>query len=140
MKRAALAALVLLGACASTAGAGGGGSAAALGPLAGSEWMMVNEARSATPPTIAFAQDRASGRASGYAGCNRWFASAGVTDQALEFGDVGTTRMMCSPPSMEAERAFMTALDDTRGYRIENGELVLYDIGGADVARFRRTN
>ena len=47
---------------------------------------------------------------------------------------------MCSPPSMEAERAFTTALNDTRGFRIENGELVLYDIGGADTARFRRTN
>lgn len=134
MKRVAVAALILLSACTSIAG--GGGSAAPLGALAGSEWAMLNEARSATPPTIAFATDRASG----YAGCNRWFASAGVTDQALEFGDIGTTRMMCSPPSMEAERAFVTALNDTRGYRIENSELVLYDIGGADLARFRRTN
>lgn len=135
MTRAALAALVLLSACAS-ATTGIGGNSAPLGALAGSEWMMLNEARSATPPTIAFAQDRASG----YAGCNRWFASASASDQGLDFGDVGTTRMMCSPPSMEAERAFTTTLNDTRGYRIENGELVLYDIGGADLARFRRTN
>ncbi|MCX7358406.1 MAG: META domain-containing protein [Alphaproteobacteria bacterium] len=134
MKHAALAAFILLGACA-TAPAGGGGNAR-LGALAGSEWMMLNETRSSAPPTIAFTQDRASG----YAGCNRWFASAGVTDQAIDFGDVGTTRMMCSPPSMAAERAFVTTLNDTRGYRIENGELVLYDIGGADLARFRRTN
>ena len=135
MKRATLAALVLLSAC-TTATPSGGGNTAPLGALAGSEWMMLNEARSATPPTISFAQDRASG----YAGCNRWFASASVTDQAIDFGDVGTTRMMCSAPSMEAERAFTTTLRDTRGYRIEHGELVLYDIGGADLARFRRTN
>ncbi len=134
MKRAALVALVLLGACATTTTSGG--NAASLGALAGSEWTMLNEARSATPPTIAFTQDRASG----YAGCNRWFASVSASDQAIDFGDVGTTRMMCSPPSMEAERAFTAALNDTRGYRIENGELVLYDIGGADLARFRRTN
>lgn len=132
MKRTALAALILLSACAST----GGATTAPHGQLAGSEWVMQNETRSATPPTIAFTQDRASG----YAGCNRWFASASATDQAVEFGDVGLTRMMCSPPSMEAERAFTTVLNDTRGYRIENGELVLYDIGGADLARFRRTN
>lgn len=130
MKRAALAALLFLAACA-TANTSDG-----LGDLAGTEWMMLNEERSATPPTLAFTEDRASG----YAGCNRWFASVGRTDQALEFGDIGSTRMMCSPPSMEAERAFMTALNDTRGFRIENGELVLYDIGGADTARFRRTN
>ena len=134
MKRAALIAFLFTAACASTADTGGGASG--IGDLAGSEWMMLNEARSATPPTIAFTEDRASG----YAGCNRWFASVGRTDQALEFGDIGLTRMMCSPPSMEAERAFRTALNDTRGFRIENGELVLYDIGGADTARFRRTN
>lgn len=132
MKRAALAALLFLAACATANTSESGG----LGDLAGSEWMLRNEERSATPPTLAFTEDRASG----YAGCNRWFASVGRTDQALEFGDVGMTRMMCSPPSMEAERAFATALRDTRGFRIENGELVLYDIGGADTARFRRTN
>lgn len=135
MKRAALAALVFLSACA-TATTGGGGSDAALGALAGSEWMMLNENRSATPPTIAFTEDRASG----YAGCNRWFAGAGASEHGLDFQAVGMTRMMCSPPSMEAERAFAAVLADTRGYRIENGELVLYDIGGADLARFRRTN
>lgn len=132
MKRAALVALLFTAACASA----NTSEPASTGDLAGSEWMMLNEARSATPPTIAFTADRASG----YAGCNRWFASVGRTDQALEFGDIGLTRMMCSPPSMEAERAFTTALNDTRGFRIENGELVLYDIGGADTARFRRTN
>lgn len=132
MKRAALFALLLTAACASA----NPGESSGVGDLAGTEWAMLNEARSSTPPTIAFTEDRASGSA----GCNRWFASAGRTDQALEFGDIGLTRMMCSPPSMEAERAFTTALNDTRGFRIENGELVLYDIGGADVARFRRTN
>ncbi len=138
MKRTALAALILLGACA-TNGAelgGGGSSGAPLGALAGSSWTMLNETRSATPPTIAFETDRASG----YAGCNRWFASANARDQAIDFGDIGTTRMMCAPPSMEAERAFVTVLNDTRGFRIENSELVLYDIGGADLARFRRTD
>jgi heat shock protein HslJ len=132
MKRAALIALLLAAACASA----GGDASPSLGALAGSEWMMLNEARSAVPPTIAFAEDRASG----YAGCNRWFAGAGATEQALDFQAIGTTRMMCPPPSMEAERAFLGALENARGYRIEDGELVLYDIGGADLARFRRTN
>jgi heat shock protein HslJ len=136
MKRALLAASLLLTAACASATSANSGNAAPLGELDGSEWMMLNESRSATPPTIAFAGDRASG----YAGCNRWFASVARGDQALEFGDVGMTRMMCSPPSMEAERAFATALNETRGFRIENGELVLYDIGGADTARFRRTN
>lgn len=135
MKRAVLAALILLGACASTS-TGSTTNTSPLGALAGSQWRMQNETRSATPPTIAFETDRATG----YAGCNRWFASASASDQAIDFGDIGMTRMMCSPPSMAAERAFATTLNDARGYRIENGELVLYDIGGTDLARFRRTN
>jgi heat shock protein HslJ len=133
VKHGAIATVLLVTACAT---GGGSSSSPALGDLSGSEWMMLNETRSASPPTIAFGDDRASG----YAGCNRWFASAGRTDNALEFGDIGATRMMCSPPSMEAERAFVRALNDTMGFRIENGELVLHDIGGADLARFRRTN
>jgi len=135
MKHAALAALVLLAACA-TAEGGGNGSATPLGDLTGSEWTLLNETRSATPPTIAFAADRASG----FAGCNRWFASVSRTDQALDFDAIGTTRMMCPPPAMEAERAFTSALENTHHFRVENGELVLADSGGADVARFRRTN
>jgi heat shock protein HslJ len=133
MKRAFLAALLFAAACASPSG---GTADSGLGDLAGTEWTLLNETRSSTAPSLVFGEDRASG----YAGCNRWFASVGRTDQALEFGDVGLTRMMCSPPSMEAERAFVGALNDTMGFRIENGELVLYDIAGADVARFRRMN
>lgn len=129
-RAAALAVALFVSACASAP------TASPLGDLAGTEWIMLNETRSTTPPTIAFGEDRASG----YAGCNRWFASAGRTDQALEFGAVGATRMMCSEQPMAAERAFLTALRNTKGFRIENGELVLYDIGGADTARFRRAN
>ena len=132
MKHAVFATLFLVTACAST----GGGESTSLGDLAGTEWAMLNETRSSAPPTIAFTEDRASG----YAGCNRWFASVGRTDQALDFNAIGTTRMMCEPPAMEAERAFIGALEGTSGFRIENGELVLVDIGGADAARFRRTN
>lgn len=133
MKRAALAALVLLAACATSEDTG---SASPLGDLAGSEWMLLNETRSAAPPTIAFATDRASG----FAGCNRWFASVSRADQALDFDAIGTTRMMCSPSAMEAERAFTSALENAHHFRIENGELVLADVGGADLARLRRTN
>lgn len=134
MKRAALIALAFLGACASTETGGGDGSSSV--ELRGGAWMMLNETRSATPPTIEFGV----GRASGYAGCNRWLSSTGWRNQEMGFGEVSTTRMMCSPASMEAERAFIAVLNRTSGYRIENGELVLTDNGGADLARFRRTN
>ncbi len=102
--------------------------------LAGSSWVLVT---SATPaPTIALTERGASGNA----GCNRWFSSAQRNQAALTFGNVATTRMACPEPQMATERAFLQALNDTQGARQEGGELVLYDIGGADVARFRRIN
>lgn len=136
MKRAALIALLFTAACASHGNGDIGSGAAPLGALAGSEWVMLSEAGGETPPTIVFAQDRASG----HAGCNRWFGAASASDQGLEFSGIGLTRMMCPPPLMETESAFTTVLNETRGFRVENGELVLYDIGGTDLARFRRTN
>lgn len=131
MTRTVLAALFLLGACAS---AGGGGPTP--NSLAGSEWVMLNESRSETPPTMTFTADRASG----HAGCNRWFASANASGHALAFDAIGTTRMMCAPPLMEIERAFTATLENTRGYHIENDELVLHDLNGEALARFRRAD
>lgn len=136
MKRAALIALLFSAACASHGNGDIGSGAAPLGALAGSEWVMLSQADGASRPTIVFAQDRASG----HAGCNSWFGAVSASDQGLEFSGIGLTRMMCPPPMMETESTFTTVLNETRGFRIENGELVLYDIGGTDLARFRRTN
>jgi len=77
-------------------------------------------------------------RASGHAGCNRWFAAATREGQSLRFGDAGLTRMMCAEPAMAAERRFMAMLQATRGYRMEGEELVFTDHAGREAARFQR--
>lgn len=100
--------------------------------VAGTSW--VSAGGGAHAPTIAFEDARASGSA----GCNRWFASYGATGEALEFGDVGLTRMMCPPEQMEIERSFVAALNDAMIARVEGDQLVLLDIAGAEVARFNR--
>jgi heat shock protein HslJ len=123
--RAAIAALALA-ACAAA-------PEAAVNNLNGTSW---REARGGEhAPTIAFAD----GRASGHAGCNRWFA--GVTHGegvAMNFGDAGLTRMMCEPARMEVERRFMAAIRETQVAVVEGDTLILRDIAGADVARFTR--
>jgi heat shock protein HslJ len=100
--------------------------------VAGTSWVSAGGGEHA--PTIAFED----ARAAGYAGCNRWFASYGATGEALEFGDVGLTRMMCPPAQMEIERAFVATLNDTMIARVEGEQLVLLDIGGSELARFNR--
>lgn len=78
--------------------------------LDGTRWRLRTEAPAAQAPTITFSADRASG----YAGCNQWFAS--VSSDAggnLRFGAIGATRRMCAPDAMEVERAFLDALEHT---------------------------
>lgn len=80
--------------------------------LAGTSWRQTDPATpAAQTPTIAFGAD---GRASGFAGCNQWFASVSSTEGGnLRFGAIGATRRMCEPAAMEVERAFLAGLART---------------------------
>lgn len=101
--------------------------------LSGTSWREVSGGEHA--PTIEFAD----GRASGHAGCNRWFASVTQGEGvALTFGDAGSTRMMCEPARMEVERRFLAAIHETQIAAVEGDTLILRDIAGADLARFTR--
>lgn len=106
------------------------------GVLTGVEWRRVDDEH-ASPHggTITFGED---GRAAGFAGCNRWFATVTRQGDQLSFGQAGLTRMMCPELQMAAERRFIAAISATRGYRIEGELLFLTDDAGAVLARFQR--
>jgi heat shock protein HslJ len=101
--------------------------------LAGTSWMRIDRGEDAPHfPTLAFEGERASG----HAGCNRWFAAVTRSGGQLSFAGIGATRMMCPEPAMATERAFLDALTATRSARIENRQLVLLDAEGRELARF----
>ena len=101
--------------------------------LDGTSWREASGGEHA--PTIAFAD----GRASGHAGCNRWFAGVTRGDgAALSFGDAGLTRMMCEPARMDVERRFMAVINGAQSAVVEGDTLILRDAAGADLARFSR--
>ncbi len=64
------------------------------------------------------------GTVSGSAGCNQYSANYTLDGDTLEVGDVVTTRMACDG-LMEQETAFVNALDNATGLKIDNGKLVL---------------
>lgn len=101
-------------------------------PSLDGEWREAT--RALNPPTITFEGNRASG----FAGCNRWFAQVTRDGDALSFGGVGATRMMCDAAPMEIERRFVEALANTEMARLDGDTLVLSDIAGAELARFQR--
>jgi heat shock protein HslJ len=122
-----LASLLMFGACASPPGG------AVPAALAATAWMRVDDENAAPHfPTLNFEAERASG----HAGCNRFFAAVRADGNALCFDNIGTTRMACAESGMAAERAMIDALSRTRAYRREGEALTLLDARGEVVARF----
>lgn len=128
----ALAALALLAACATPAP-----SMQAPIHLSGSEWIRVDDDNAAPHnPTLAFED----ARASGYTGCNRWFAAVTQNGEELRFGVIGTTRMACgAEPAAAAERSLLAALRATRYAHYDQNTLVLLDTTMRPLARFETT-
>lgn len=94
--------------------------------LLGREWRITSLDGTAvrTPtPTLRFSVD---GRASGFAGCNRWMASATLTGERLAFERPAGTLMACPEAAMATEQAFLAALATVSRHDFdEAGALVL---------------
>jgi len=75
------------------------------------------------------------GRISGSGGCNRYFGTATVEGGKIKIGPLGATQMACVPAQMEQERKFLDALGATKGFRLDDGKLVLLDAGGKPLMR-----
>jgi len=106
--------------------------------LAGTSWLRVDD-EEANPhgATMAFTEDRASG----HTGCNRWFGPFTHNGEALNFGDIGMTRMACQT-EMQAgtERRFLQVLEATHYAHYDQDTLVLLDAQQQVIARFHRSN
>lgn len=125
--------LMLIAAFAALAAACTTPAAPSAGANLDGEWREATRAIHA--PTITFE----GARASGFAGCNRWFGQVQRGEgPALTFGQVGSTRMMCEGAQMTIEQGFLQALEQTEMATVEGDTLILSDIAGAELARFLR--
>ncbi len=104
-------------------------------PLAGTEWILVLDESSRTAPTIEF---REAGRASGFTGCNQWFAQVDRNGGGLRFDAIGMTRRACETRAMEIERSFTAYLEQTHAAQVDDGTLTLIDADGVAIAQFER--
>lgn len=134
--RSALLALALLGACAQTPPPAPSETPAAI-HLSGTKWRRVDDLN-ANPHGATLDFEGAS--ASGYTGCNRWFASVTQNGEELRFSAVGTTRMACTAGVQAAtEQSFLAALAATRYAHYDQEALVLLDAQQNQIARFEST-
>jgi heat shock protein HslJ len=85
-------------------------------------------------PTIRFGSE---GRISGNTGCNSAGAAYSVEGDALTIQPMMMTRRAClNPQGNELERAYVSAMERTRRFRISNDELELLDGTDRVLARF----
>jgi heat shock protein HslJ len=104
--------------------------------LEGVPWVLASgldvEGWEETAPSATFAD----GTVAGSTGCNRFTASYTVDGDALEIGQIASTRMACAPPADAVEREYVAALGRVTAWRLENGDLALVDADRAEVLRY----
>lgn len=97
--------------------------------LEGSEWGLKE-----TDQFIAF---KSKGEVVGNGGCNNFFGSYTQEGETLTFGPLASTKMACLG-KMEAETAFMNAVQNARAFEATHLEMSLKDEQGETVLRLQR--
>jgi len=118
-------------------GADGFRGGAALGSLAGSEWLVRDFAGQAAEAE-AWMAFKADDVVSGLGGCNQF--NGGYTEKAgsLRFSPLAATTMACPEPKMSVETELFKALDATRDIVATHLLLALFDETGALLATLTR--
>lgn len=102
-------------------------SAARANSLERTEWKAVSilgKPAGSAESTLGFGAD---GRVAGNGGCNRYQGEVTLQGNAIEFGLLATTRMMCAPPINGQETVFLEALALTRTWERSGNALELID-------------
>ncbi|WP_421813190.1 META domain-containing protein [Flagellimonas sp.] len=75
-------------------------------------------------------------RFSGYSGCNRMTGGIFYEEDVLRFTQVASTRMAC--PSMDKENEFLSALQASTSYKLENNRLYLSNPSEENLLVFKK--
>jgi heat shock protein HslJ len=115
-------------------------SAADASSLEGVAWVLASgvdvEGWEEVAPSATFEN----GRLAGSTGCNRFTTTYTVDGDALEIGQVASTRMMCPPPGDAVERDYLAALAMAADFRVEGRLLQLLTAEGTQVAKYSRAS
>lgn len=109
--------------------------------LAGPVWTLVvlgeqpvAVSTGAPAPNLEF--DGGTGRATGFAGVNRYMGEFMLDGARLTFGPAALTKMAGPPERMELERRYTAALAATTRWRIRDGHLELLSVDEYVLAKF----
>lgn len=74
--------------------------------------------------SIEFTEEGTGLRASGFAGCNRFFSGVELSPDHIKFSQPGSTMMAC--PDLDSETAFLALIGEVNAYEINGKELKLF--------------
>jgi putative lipoprotein len=96
--------------------------------------------RGVAPDLRAVIEIATDGKVTGSSGCNRISGRATVAGAQMSFGPIISTKMACASAIMDQESLFLSALADTRLWRIDEtrDKLILVDAHGVTVLRLVR--
>ena len=72
----------------------------------------------------------------GSTGCNRFTAKYTVDGDAMDIGEIASTRMACPPPVDAVERAYLAALGRVTAWHLDGSDLVLADDDHTELLRY----
>jgi putative lipoprotein len=105
--------------------------------LAGSRWVARTiEVRASADKVQSTLEFLADGRVAGSTGCNRYSGAVSIDGSAIRFGPLASTKMACPPPMMDQEQRFSQALAQSVRWRLDGGDLLLFDAGGTQRLHF----
>ena len=142
--RSTFAAPALLLALALAAGCGGDegsgttatGGSAEPASLAGVPWRLVSgldvEGFEASPPSATFEN----GVVGGSTGCNHYGGPVTIDGDSMKIGMIAATQIACPPPADSVERAYLAALAEVAGWRMDGSALVLVNADGDELLRY----
>src|SRR3954470_20561256 len=113
------------------------GSAAKSPELEGTPWRLVSGIEVSGWQSVAPSALFEGGRVSGFDGCNQYTAGYTVKGEALTVQPGGSTMMACGEPGGSVATAYAAALRRVAKWRIDGVELVLLDVKGGEVLRYR---
>lgn len=108
-------------------------------PLEGTHWRLASLGGQAVPTPAGVREiylmlDGGQRRASGFAGCNQFFAGYTLNGSTLRFERPGATLMAC--PALAQEQSYLNALTTTASWRVSGERLQLLDGQGRAQAEF----
>ena len=72
----------------------------------------------------------------GSTGCNRFTAKYTLDGDAMDIGEIASTRMACPPPVDAVERAYLAALGRVTAWHLDGSDLVLADDDHTELLRY----